>query len=1012
MRRSPRCVVLLALIVFSAAQLRAAEDRAGVAFFEQKIRPVLVEHCYRCHSAEAEKLKGDLRLDSRDALRKGGATGPAIEPGKPDESLLIQAIAQSGEVPKMPPKGKLPDAVVADFRRWVEMGAPDPRAGTASPKAGANPRDWWSLRPLGRPPVPRLETADARRWARTPIDAFIVAKLAEKQLTPAPEADPRTLVRRLFFDLIGLPPTPADIEAFLADPAPDAYDRLVDRLLDSPQYGERWARHWMDAVHFAETHGHDQDRIREHAWPYRDYLIESFNRDTPYTRFIEEQLASDVLYPDEPRLAVALGFIAAGPWDESSLRDIREDSIDREIGHYLDRDDMVSTVMSTFASATVHCARCHDHKFDPITQDDYYALQADFAGVERANRAYDPDPAVHRRRRELKGRKAALERGDPALLASLLEPAFQAEVASWEAELRASRVVWTTLDPIELKSAGAATLTKQADLSILSGGTRPVEETTTVVAETRLTGITAIRLEVLPDDRLPSHGPGRNDNGNLHLTEFRLSAAAVGKPADAKAVAVTRAVADFNQTGWGIAAAIDANAQTAWGIYPEVGKPHEAAFELKEDVGFEGGTRLTITLQQTFPAGHPIGRFRLSVTNATRPARLKALPEAVARVTAVPIAERTAEQKVALARLYLAESIERDLAALPPQRFVYAGASDFIPDASHKPPGKPRIVRVLARGDIHKPGAIATPGALSCLDHRPARFAIADDNDEGARRAALARWVCDPRNPLTWRSIVNRVWHHHFGRGIVDTPNDFGRMGAAPTHPELLDWLAATFLEQGGSLKRLHRLIVTSAVYRQASRHDAKAALADADNRLLWRMNRTRLDAEEVRDAVLQISGRLDRRMGGPSVRNFELKPGVHVTPVVDYAAFNWGTPEAGRRSVYRFLFRTLPDPFMDSLDGADASQLTASRNVSITPLQSLALLNDAFVLRQSEYFARRLEGISPDVDSRVAAAFELALGRRPTPDEVRDWSGYARQHGVANFCRMLLNTNEFIFIE
>jgi hypothetical protein len=901
--------------------------------------------------------------------------------------------------------------VIADFRRWVEMGAPDPRDGTSPSKAVASARDWWSLRPIERPSPPPLD-AEGRRWARAPIDTFVLAKLRENDLRPAPEADRRTQLRRVFFDLIGLPPTPADVASFLADTTPDAYERLVDRLLDSPHYGERWARHWMDAVHFAETHGHDQDRVREHAWPYRDYLVESFNRDTPYGRFVEEQLAADVLYPDEPRLTVALGFIAAGPWDESSLRDIREDSIDREIGHYLDRDDMVSTALSTFSSATVHCARCHDHKFDPISQADYYALQADFAGVERANRAYDLDPAVTSRRQTLKARLAALQANDPALVDSLLEPATQAEVASWEAELKSARVVWTPLDPIELKSAGGATLTKQADLSVLSDGMRPAQETTTITAQTDLRGITALRLEVLPDPRLPSKGPGRNDNGNLHLTEFRLCAKPANTPDTAKPVAVGRAVADFDQAGWGVATAIDGNGQTAWGIYPQVGKPHEAAFELKDDLGFEGGTRLTIELEQTFPAGHPIGRFRLSVTTAARPARLNALSEAIARLIAVPEAQRTREQKVELARLYVLEVVERDLAALTPQRFVYAGASDFLPDNSHKPLGEPRLVHVLARGDIHKPGDAAAPGALSCLDHRPARFAIADPNDEGARRAALARWMSDPRNPLTWRSIVNRVWHHHFGRGLVDTPNDFGRMGSLPSHPELLDWLAATFRDDGGSLKRLHRLIVTSAVYRQASRHDARAASIDGDNRLLWRMNRTRLDAEEVRDAVLQVAGRLDRTMGGPSVRHFALRPGVHVTPVVDYAEFDWDATGAGRRSVYRFLFRTLPDPFMDTLDGADASQLTAARNVSITPLQSLALLNDAFVLRESEHCAQRLEGEGGGLERQVERAFELALGRPPTADESRDWTSYARRHGLANCCRMLLNTNEFIFIE
>ena len=368
-----------------------ASEPPDTGFFESRIRPVLIDKCYSCHSAAAKKIKGGLRLDSRETMREGGETGPAVVPGKPEESLILRALAHTEDFAKMPPKQKLPTAVIADFRRWVEMGAPDPRdssreSATTADKdkpSGKEEGPWWSLKPISCPEVPRPTTADAG-WARTPIDDFIIARLREKGLKPQPEADRGTLIRRLCFDLTGLPPDPAEVRAFLCDDSPDAYERLVDRLLASPHHGERWARHWMDLVHFAETHGHDQDRIRPNAWPYRDYLIETFNRDTPYARFVQEQVAADVLFPEEPRLIVALGMIAAGPWDESSLRDIRDDSIDRQIGHYIDRDDMVSTVMSTFVSTTVHCARCHDHKFDPITQEDYYGLQAVFAGVDRA----------------------------------------------------------------------------------------------------------------------------------------------------------------------------------------------------------------------------------------------------------------------------------------------------------------------------------------------------------------------------------------------------------------------------------------------------------------------------------------------------------------------------------------------------------------------------------------------------------------------------------------------------
>jgi hypothetical protein len=785
-------------------------------FFEAKIRPVLVEKCYACHSARSPRPKAGLRVDTPDGLLRGGLSGPAVVPGKPEESLLIQAIAHEEDMAPMPPKGRLPDSVVSAFRNWVKMGAPDPRDGGPSPtpsaatSAAPEPDDWWSLRPIVRPAVPSPAGDD-----RSPVDVFLAEGLRDKGLTPAPEADRRTLVRRVAFDLTGLPPTPEEVEAFVTDDRPDAYDRLVDRLLASPAYGERQARFWMDLVHFAETHGHDQDRIRPNAWPYRDYLIESFNRDTPYARFVCEQLAADVIYPDEPRLTVALGFIAAGPWDESSLRDIREDSIDRAIGHYLDRDDMVATAVSTFVSTTVHCARCHDHKFDPIPTADYYALQAVFAGVDRADRAYDPDPTVHRTRRELTDHLKALRRHDPQALAALRSPETVAETTAWRTALRATPSYLTRL--------------------------------------------------------------------NLDPTE-------------------------------------------------------------------------------------------LAVTVATR-------------------------------------SLERQLSALPPPKLVYAGASDFAPDHSHKPAGGPRPVHILRRGDIHHPIAPAAPGALSCVAGLDARFAIADPVDEGARRAALARWITDPRNPLTWRSIVNRVWQEHFGRGLVDTPNDFGRMGSTPTHPELLDWLAAEFRDGGGSLKRLHRLIVTTAAYRRSTRHDPGAAEVDAENRRLWRQNRRRLDAEAVRDAILSAAGRLDRTMGGPSVQQFGMKPGVHVTPVLDYTAFDWDGPGSGRRGVYRFLFRTLPDPFMDSLDAADASQLTAARGESATALQALALLNNAFILRNAGHLARRLERQPGGLDDRVRSAFALTLGRPPSDDELRDWSDFAGGHGLAAACRLLFNSNEFLFV-
>jgi hypothetical protein len=645
---------------------------------------------------------------------------------------------------------------------------------------------WWSLQRLAKP-IPPDSGAGQGGWARTPIDRFILAKLQEKDLTPAPEADKRRLMRRVTFDLTGLPPTPEEMAAFLKDDSPDAYEKVVDRLLRSPHYGERWARHWMDIAHYAETHGHDQDRPRPNAWPYRDYLIRSFNEDKPYARFVREQIAGDVLWPNNADAIVAMGFLATGPWDESSLRDIRDDSIDRQIARYIDRDDMVTTAMSTFISSTVHCARCHDHKFDPISQQDYFSLQAVFAGVDKGEHEFETDLRLASKRKQLAHAKQSVQ---PAVKAALLMPRSPAAI---------------------------------------------------------LTGV---------------------------------------------------------------------------------------------DVSFD-----------------------------------------------------------------------RQLAALPPLRVVYSATNDFKPDNSHKPAGKPRTVHLLKRGDINKPGPEAKPGALECLPGLEARFRLADFDNEGIRRIALADWIASLKNPLTWRSIVNRVWHFHFGKGIVDTPNDFGRMGSKPTHPELLDWLAASFQEHGGSLKWLHRQIVSSAVYRQSSRHNPRSAEIDGDNRYLWRMNRIRLDAEEIRDTVLLAAGRLDRTMGGPSVKQFNMSPGIHVTPVVDYTNFDVDRPENYRRSVYRFVFRTLPDPLMEALDCPDSSQLTPARTVSVTPLQALAMLNNKFMVRMSEHLATRAAKESSDIPAQIGAVYRFALGREPTSKESAALTEYAKKHGLANACRVILNSNEFMFV-
>ena len=703
-------------------------------------------------------------------------------------------------------------------------------------EAAEEATEWWSLLPLKSSSPPN------RQDSPHPIDAFVRYTLEEKGLHPSPQAERRVLIRRLCYDLVGLPPSPIEVETFVADSDPAAYENLVDRLLASPRYGERWARHWMDTAHFAETHGHDQDRIREHAWPYRDYLIAAFNQDKPYSQFVREQIAADILVPGDPQAVAALGFLAAGPWDESSLRDIREDTIDRQIGRYLDRDDMLTNVMNNFTSLTVQCARCHDHKFDPIPQADYYALQAVFAGVERANRSYDANTSVQQARHSLTKRRLQLDIVDASLKAELLGPRVQNAVENWE------------------------------------------------------------------------------------------------------------------------------------------------------------------------------------------PLSIGLLPTEIEAVRSVPKETRTEEQRLTLALYFERKRVASELASLPKPSLVYAAAADFEPDGGLKPPHGPRPIHRLERGDIRNPSEQAFAGSLTCIAHLPSRFSQTDAMPESARRAALAEWIVHKDNPLTWRSIANRVWLQHFGRGIVDTPNDFGQLGSKPTHPELLDWLAIRFRDSDQSLKGLHRLIVTSETYRQMSsvttslnfnglvRHESsrmdKASKIDADNLLLWRMHRTRLDAECVRDAILFISEQLDFRMGGPSDRQFVLKPGRHVTPIIDYGQFNVDGQSASRRSVYRFLFRTLPDPFMEALDCPAGDQIMPTRANSVTVQQVLAMWNDVIVIRQSEHFGRRLAVESPSISGQVELAFQLALGRVPRPTELSRFVAYASKHGLANFCRLLYNINEFIFVD
>ncbi len=865
----------------------------------------------------------------------------------------------------------------------------------------------WSLRRLRGAAVPAIES----RWTNSPIDAFVWQKLQSKALTPSVQADRRTLIRRVTYDLLGLPPTPEEFAEFAADESPDAYERLIDRLLASPHLGERWARHWMDVAHFAETHGHDQDRIRPNAWPYRDYLIRAFNDDTPYARFVQDQVAGDALFPEEPWSLVATGFLASGPFDESSLMSIQDDTDDRRIAQYVDRDDIITTVMGSFVSLTVHCARCHDHKFDPISQDDYYSLQAVFSGVDKAERPYDSEASIGRQRKQLQQELAELDQRSAAeFLAADLQP----RVAAWEQRTREAANLWSVVSPAEWQSDKGSTLAVQSDQSILSQGDKPEKDTYTFTFRLDLPAITGVRLEVLTDPSLFKGGPGRQDNGNLHLTEFRVVAAPIEQPEAKQQVAIKSARADFDQSGWTIQHAIDNQPGTAWGIYPEIGKPHQAVFEFAQPINHPGGSIITVTLEQQHGGGHLIGRPRISFTGVTSPLPLDGLvlPAEINAVLAVPATERTDEQRAMLGRFVRRDELQQALGALPPQQMIYTANREFQPSGGLRPAAMPRPIHLLHRGDIRQPKDEMLPGALTCVAELSPRFEIAEPQIEGNRRAALAQWLTRPENGIVWRSIVNRTWHYHFGRGLCDTPNDFGVMASDPSHPELLEWLADDFRNHGGSLKRLHRQIVTSAAYRQTSDHRADYAAIDGDNKFLWRQNRVRLEAEQIRDSALLLAGRLDDRMHGPSARQFIESPGVQVTPDVNYLGFDPDKPEHSRRSVYRFLFRTLPDPYHEALDCPDSSQWAPVRNESLTALQALALLHDRVLIRLSEHLAERLTLQSSPTSEQIELLYRTVLLRKPTEDDLAVIVPYAEKHGLANACRMLLNANEFLYVE
>jgi hypothetical protein len=996
MSRFCRLIQILTLVA-AAGAISTPRAQAGDLF--EPVALLFEQKCVNCHR-EGQR-EGGLSLETAQTALAGGDSGAVIDPGHPEFSLLVDHI--SGDEPVMPKRGaKLTAEQVGAIRAWITGGANWPAERKLTDKFFVD-QNWWSLAPLVRPAIPQLNAEDAAR-VRTPVDAFILAKLREHHLAPSPEADRRTLIRRLAFDLIGLPPSYEQVEAFARDPDPRAYEKLVDRLLDSPAYGERWARHWLDVVHYGDTHGYDKDKVRLHAWPYRDYVIRAFNEDKPYARFIKEQLAGDVLYPHTRDGIEGLGFLSAGPWDYVGHAELGEEKLDGQIARMLDRDDMVSTTMNVFVSATVQCARCHNHKFDPISTDNYYGLQAVFAAIDRADRPYDTDPQVAKQR----GR--------------LMEQVKAAEGALAKAQAEVARIVGGKLAPLDSQIAALTqkqTANNHAEFGYHSG----IEKSQDAVkwVQIALPKETALSRVVLVGCHDPYNGIGA---GFGFPVRFRVEASNDPEFRAGVTLVADHTAEDFTNPKVAPVtfSARDVKAKylrvTATKLAP---RSHDYIFALGELLAFDHQDQNVargagVTSLDSIEA--PVRWRRSNLTDgltyqtwsAADVANLAALQAERTKIWQTSLTDELQEQLLAAEQQLVAT--QAALANLPAQQQIYCGTIHTGSGAFRGtgPSGAPRAIFVLARGDLRSPVKPAAPGALPYIAGVPAAFTLNEQHTEGERRAALAKWISDDRNPLTWRSIVNRVWLYHFGRGIVDSPNDFGRMGEQPTHPELLAWLACEFRDEGQSLKQLQRLIVNSAAYRQQTAHNAEATKVDAANQYYWRQNRRRLEAEAVHDATLLVAGKLDRRMYGPGYRSFGFKDDH--SPRYEYDQHDPDDSASHRRSIYRFIVRSVPDPFLETLDCADPSAIVAKRNETLTPLQALALLNNKFMIRMSAHFADRVAQQGESEEEQIATAFRLALGREPQPNEQAVLVEIAREHGLANACRVLLNSNEFLFVD
>ncbi len=954
------CTLLLVFAFAVAAPPARAADTAAPDFNRQ-VRPILARYCFKCHGPDDAARQSGLRLDGREWAVAAAESGrPAIVPGDAQQSELVRRVFSDDEFQVMPPpetKTQLTDAQKDVLRRWVA--------------AGADYQPHWAFVPPRQTPLPKVNQAD---WPQNPIDHFVLARLEEEGLSPSPEADRYTLIRRVSLDLIGLPPTPEEVDQFVHDSSPGAYERLVDQLLASKHYGERWARRWLDLARYADTNGYEKDRPRS-IWPYRDWVINALNDGMPFDRFTIEQIAGDML-PDATRQQrVATGFHRNTMLNE-------EGGIDPLEFRFHAMTDRVATTGTTWLGLTLMCAQCHTHKYDPVSQHEYYGLMA------LLNNAEEPDldlPSEEQREQTVRNLQQA-ER----LLSELpeqfpagdvpREEALQKSFGDWLQQQRERIVRWRPLRPIEATS-NLPLLTVQPDDSVFASGDFTKSDTYQLRFRSDLRGITAVRLEALPDDRLPAHGPGmtyyEGTKGDFFLGEFQLSAGA-------EPLKFSRATESYGKNRFGnnpvsAALTLDGDPQTGWSVDGRLGERHTAVYVLDSPLENADDLRLTMMFGRHFASS--LGRFRISVTTDPGDGEALDLPEEVERLLQVPEDQLTGEARERLRREFLlsvpelADQAKRIRQLLTPPQYPTTLVMQ------ERPPENPRPTYIHHRGEFLQPKEQVQPAVPAFLPPLP----------DGAanNRLNFARWLVSRDNPLTARVTVNRHWSAFFGRGLVPTIGDFGYQGQLPSHPELLDWLAVEFMQQGWSLKWLHKQIAMSATYRQSSHATADLVQRDAENRLLARGPRVRLEAELIRDAALSASGLLSPKVGGPSV--FPPQP-PGVTTEGTYGRLDW-TPSTGedryRRSLYTFSKRTAPFAMYNTFDAPSGEACVARRDVSNTPLQALTLLNDVVFVEAARAMGSEFAVRDGTVPQRIAAMFRRVLVRPAEPEEIETLAAF-----------------------